>query len=270
MRPNQKNADFIAAGGDDFANGNDGERGAGAVTGRGQADRETTPVREPLYRMTDAGRVNRPAANAGDHSAEIEHRQPIARGIDDPAGRHRDAAERDHQFWSALRTEMSTIQPSIGVSHVSSAIKMLKASWIDAIDQPCALLSGLTNSVQPYCRLAISTMQTMTAINCTQRMVFTDVFVPIPTLLATLMFRPRELLFDCSPIRRVLDHWPGEIPVPRHCIFALVTDRDQPKGAFFPDKPFRRRSRCLRGRPRKGGPAAPIGRLDRCRRSQFS
>jgi hypothetical protein len=55
----------------------------------------------------------------------------------------------------------STIQPSIGVSHVSSAMKMLNASWIEAIDQPCALLIGLTKSVQPYCRLAISTMQMM-------------------------------------------------------------------------------------------------------------
>ena len=30
--------------------------------------------------------------------------------------------------------------------------------------QPCALLIGSTNSVQPYCRLAISTMQTMAQI----------------------------------------------------------------------------------------------------------
>ncbi len=54
---------------------------------------------------------------------------------------------------------MSTIQPSIGVSQVSSAMKIAKANWIEAIDQPCALLIGLTNSVQPYCRLAIITMQ---------------------------------------------------------------------------------------------------------------
>ena len=56
---------------------------------------------------------------------------------------------------------LSTIQPSIGVSQVSSAMKIAKANWIDAIDQPCALLIGLTNSVQPYCRLAIITMQMM-------------------------------------------------------------------------------------------------------------
>ena len=58
---------------------------------------------------------------------------------------------------------MSTIQPSIGVSQVSSAMKMLKANWMAAMDQPCALLIGLTNSVHPYCRLAIITMQMMTA-----------------------------------------------------------------------------------------------------------
>ena len=51
------------------------------------------------------------------------------------------------------------------------------------------LLSGLTAIRAPY-RLAISTMQAMTEINCIQRVAFTDAFVPIPTLLATLMFRP--------------------------------------------------------------------------------
>ena len=64
---------------------------------------------------------------------------------------------------------VSTIQPSIGVSHVSSAMKMLNATWIDAIDQPCALLIGLTKSVQPYCRLAISTMQMMPKMSWPQR-----------------------------------------------------------------------------------------------------
>ena len=54
---------------------------------------------------------------------------------------------------------MSTIHPSMGVSHVSRAMKIAKATWIEAIDQPCALLIGLTKSVQPYCRLAIITMQ---------------------------------------------------------------------------------------------------------------
>src|SRR3974377_1978160 len=53
----------------------------------------------------------------------------------------------------------STIHPGIGVNHVSSAMKIKKATWIEAIEQPCALLIGLTNSVQPYCRLAIMIMQ---------------------------------------------------------------------------------------------------------------
>src|SRR5215469_5535731 len=56
---------------------------------------------------------------------------------------------------------LSTIQPWIGVSQVSSAMKILNASWIDAIDQPWALLMGLTKIVQPYCRLAISIMHKM-------------------------------------------------------------------------------------------------------------
>src|SRR5271169_4802002 len=64
---------------------------------------------------------------------------------------------------------MSTIQPSIGVSHVSSAMNMAKATWIEAIDQPCALLIGLTKSVQPYCRLAIITIQMMQNMRFIQR-----------------------------------------------------------------------------------------------------
>src|SRR5271156_1788007 len=64
---------------------------------------------------------------------------------------------------------ISPIQPSIGVSQVSSAIKIAKANWIEAIDQPFALLIGLTNSVQPYCRLAIITMQRMQIARKPQR-----------------------------------------------------------------------------------------------------
>src|ERR1700688_1524650 len=63
----------------------------------------------------------------------------------------------------------STIQPSMGVSHVSSAMKTAKATWIEGIDQPCALLIGLTNNVHPYCRLAIITMQMMQNVSWTQR-----------------------------------------------------------------------------------------------------
>ena len=40
-------------------------------------------------------------------------------------------------------------------------MKIAKANWIEAIDQPCALLIGLTNSVHPYWRFAIITMQMM-------------------------------------------------------------------------------------------------------------
>ncbi len=65
-------------------------------------------------------------------------------------------------FFAPMR---STIQPSIGVSQVSSATNMLKAIWMSATDQPCATLIGWTNKVQPYCRLAIITMQTMPMIS---------------------------------------------------------------------------------------------------------
>src|ERR1700676_222078 len=87
---------------------------------------------------------------------------------------------------------MSTIQPSIGVSQVSRAMKMLNANWIAAMDQPCAWLIGVTNSVHPYCRLAIITMQTMTESNWLQRTA-PNVFTLVPTVLATLMFPSPEL-----------------------------------------------------------------------------
>ena len=59
---------------------------------------------------------------------------------------------------------VSAIQPSIGVGQVSRAMNKAKATWISATDQPWALCSGSTNKVQPYCRLAIMTMQRMPMI----------------------------------------------------------------------------------------------------------
>ncbi len=64
---------------------------------------------------------------------------------------------------------LSTIQPWIGVSQVSSATNRLKAIWMSATAQPCATFIGRTNKVQPYCRLAIITMQTMPMISWSQR-----------------------------------------------------------------------------------------------------
>ena len=46
---------------------------------------------------------------------------------------------------------------------------MVKATWMEARSQPCFWPIGPTNSVQPYCRLAIITMQTMPMISCSQR-----------------------------------------------------------------------------------------------------
>src|SRR5579862_8377039 len=83
---------------------------------------------------------------------------------------------------------VSTIQPSIGVSQVSNAMKMLNANWIDASDQPCALLIGLTNSVHPYCRLAINTMHRMQRISCVQRVAGLATALESAVLVALVMF----------------------------------------------------------------------------------
>src|SRR5437588_261974 len=44
------------------------------------------------------------------------------------------------------------------------------ATWIAALPQWNLLWMGLTNSVQPYCRLAFITMQMMPTVNCTHRL----------------------------------------------------------------------------------------------------
>src|SRR5581483_7236526 len=63
----------------------------------------------------------------------------------------------------------STIHPSSGVSQVSSATKVLNATWMLATSQECALAIGLTKKVQPYCRLAIIAMQMTPMISCIHR-----------------------------------------------------------------------------------------------------
>src|SRR5438477_9684924 len=63
----------------------------------------------------------------------------------------------------------STNQPSTGTSQVSVNTKIVNATWIAARPQWYFWSIGLTNSVQPYCRLAIITMQMMPKINWPQR-----------------------------------------------------------------------------------------------------
>src|SRR5271169_4351448 len=48
-------------------------------------------------------------------------------------------------------------------------MKMLNANWMLATSQLCRCCIGVTKRVQPYCRLAISTMQTMPMMSCVQR-----------------------------------------------------------------------------------------------------
>src|ERR1700731_4922295 len=63
----------------------------------------------------------------------------------------------------------STNHPSTGTSQVSVNTKMLNATWIAARPHWYLASIGKTNSVQPYCRLAIITMQTMPKASCSQR-----------------------------------------------------------------------------------------------------
>src|SRR5438105_14717306 len=63
---------------------------------------------------------------------------------------------------------LSTNQPSIGTSHVSNRTKSVKATWIDARSQPNFFWMSGTRTVQPYCRLAIITVQTTPMLSSTQ------------------------------------------------------------------------------------------------------
>src|SRR6201999_3894695 len=64
---------------------------------------------------------------------------------------------------------LSTNQASTGTSQVSVTTNSVKASWIAARPQWYLASMGSTNSVQPYCRLAIIAMQTMPIASCIQR-----------------------------------------------------------------------------------------------------
>src|SRR5476651_2324016 len=66
-------------------------------------------------------------------------------------------------------------------------MKMLKATWMSAWLQPNFVLIGTTNSVQPYCRLAIIAMQTTPMASCSQRVEFG---VRAPENTSVILFLP--------------------------------------------------------------------------------
>src|SRR5262245_45735132 len=55
----------------------------------------------------------------------------------------------------------STNHDLMGTSQVSATTKIVKATWMATRPQWCLASIGPTNSVQPYCRLAIIAMQRM-------------------------------------------------------------------------------------------------------------
>src|ERR1019366_10519304 len=79
------------------------------------------------------------------------------------------ATRNDAQSTTMRGPYLSTNHPSIGISHVSTSTKIVKATWIAGLVQPCLSAIGLTKSVQPYWRLAIIDMQMMPTISCHHR-----------------------------------------------------------------------------------------------------
>src|SRR5947207_8592411 len=61
---------------------------------------------------------------------------------------------------------LSTNQHSIGTSHVSNRTNSVNATCIDARPQPNFFWMSGTKNVQPYCRLAIITMQLTPMMSC--------------------------------------------------------------------------------------------------------
>src|SRR5436190_12028029 len=133
----------------------------------------------------------------------------------------------------------STNQPSTGTSQVSVSTKMLKATWIAARPQWYLASIGKTNSVQPYCRLAIITMQTMPNASCPQRKAdeperaespISDMCFPLPFHCCSRVRRPAALASagDLAPtyrggprsdqqqFRQILSDWPVLAPGKRH------------------------------------------------------
>src|SRR5437763_8396285 len=94
---------------------------------------------------------------------------------------------------------LSTNQASIGTSQVSVTTKMVKASWIAARPQWWAASIGSTNSVQPYCRLAIIAMQTMPMASWNQRKpVRRGAAVTAPSVLEIINNLPSACLVDIN------------------------------------------------------------------------
>src|SRR6266480_3023596 len=79
---------------------------------------------------------------------------------------------------------LSTNHPSIGTSHVSNRTNSVNATWIDARSQPNFFWMSGTKNVQPYCRLAIITMQTTPMMSCTHGDAKTD-FVPVAVVIGS-------------------------------------------------------------------------------------
>src|ERR1700755_1567710 len=64
---------------------------------------------------------------------------------------------------------LSTNQPSIGTSQVWNSTNNVKPPWMEARPHPNSFWMPGTKNVQPYCRLAIITMQITPMTNCAHR-----------------------------------------------------------------------------------------------------
>src|SRR6266481_5688723 len=94
---------------------------------------------------------------------------------------------------------LSTNQPSIGTSHVSKSTNSVNAIWIDARSQPNFFWMSGTKNVQPYCRLAIITMQVTPMISWSHgeakiERLAGNAWVAFIVFLLLMVGRPRRLL----------------------------------------------------------------------------
>lgn len=97
---------LVAACSDHHADGNDRERRSGAKATRNQANRQAAVVLEPFDGDADARRVDGSRSEAREGTAEVEQRQRVRLGINDPPQPHQRAAGADNDTRAHVRTKL--------------------------------------------------------------------------------------------------------------------------------------------------------------------
>jgi len=103
----QEEGVLIAAGLDHGCDRQNGEHGARAIAGSGEANGEAALVREPLQRAVHAGCVDAADADAADDGADIKAGERAGVGIHDPGQTSEQTAHEHHGARAVLVDEVT-------------------------------------------------------------------------------------------------------------------------------------------------------------------